>query len=81
MHPPLGRPHPSCQDVIDALNSCHKDNEMAKFFGFCNEAKANLDACFRAEKELRRKLNYDDSMERKQRADAYQAKKALERVK
>ena len=30
---------------------------IGKFFGACNDAKAELDKCFRAEKEAKRKLN------------------------
>jgi hypothetical protein len=57
MHPPLHRPHPSCQDVIDGLTLCHAANPSMKFFGWCNEAKADLDWCFREEKEMIRALN------------------------
>lgn len=47
MHPPLHRPHPSCHDVIQALEKCHQENVYKKFIGVCNNAKADLDACFR----------------------------------
>ena len=55
MHPPLDRPHPLCQDVIENLKVCHKENRFAKFFGTCNTAKSELDKCFREEKEVARK--------------------------
>ena len=50
MHPPLDRPHPDCQDVIDALKACHEDS-WKKFTGGCNKAKFDLDKCFKAEKQ------------------------------
>ncbi|KAM3575014.1 hypothetical protein VYU27_003035 [Nannochloropsis oceanica] len=58
MHPPLHRPHPDCQHVIDALLSCHRQHPLAKFWGACNEEKWALDKCFRVEKEDRRKQNF-----------------------
>ena len=57
MHPPLDRPHPHCQHVIDALTTCHAENGVRKFFGACNAQKAALDACFKAEKESMRAAN------------------------
>lgn len=61
MHPPLGRPHPLCADVVEALMLCHEQNPKMKFFGTCNDAKVALDHCFRAEKEAKRKLNFEQS--------------------
>ena len=57
MHPPLGRPYPRCQELIEALNQCHLNNNYAKFWGACNDSKAAMDNCFREEKEARAKLN------------------------
>ena len=50
MHPPLDRPHPDCQGVIDALKQCHAQNSKLLFWK-CNTAKYELDECFKAEKE------------------------------
>ena len=50
MHPPLDRPHPDCHGVIQELKRCHAENSKI-FFWRCNDAKANLDACFKKEKE------------------------------
>jgi COX assembly mitochondrial protein 2 len=50
MHPPLDRPHPDCQDEIDALRHCHGTNSKVKFWA-CNEIKTKLDTCFRLEKQ------------------------------
>mmetsp|Transcript_30415 Transcript_30415/g.40157 ORF Transcript_30415/g.40157 Transcript_30415/m.40157 type:complete len:80 (+) Transcript_30415:18-257(+) len=65
MHPPLFKPHPKCQEAVEALLKCHEENPVMKFFGECNDAKAILDKCFREEKEERRRAN-------KQKADAFQ---------
>ena len=32
---------------IVALERCHKENPKAKFFGACNDAKRNMDWCFK----------------------------------
>lgn len=50
MHPPLERPHPDCQGVIDALNKCHAENSKVLFWR-CNKAKFELDKCFKVEKQ------------------------------
>ena len=57
MHPPLDRPHPECQEAIKALTSCHDTHPYSKFVGVCNQYKAALDICLKAEKETRRKNN------------------------
>jgi COX assembly protein 2 len=63
MHPPLHRSHPDCQGVITALEECHKNNPYLKFFGECNDDKAALDHCFRAEKHRARKANMEKARE------------------
>ena len=37
--------------------NCHENNKVAKFWGVCNDAKAELDWCFRLEKNSRQKKN------------------------
>jgi COX assembly protein 2 len=76
MHPPLLRPHPLCQNVVDELMACHENNPYMKFFGECNDAKAALDLCFKQEKEVKRKANAEKA--RAQR-DEFEAKWAAER--
>jgi COX assembly protein 2 len=49
MHPPLDRPHPDCQEEIENLRHCHATESKLKFWA-CNEVKARLDKCFKAEK-------------------------------
>ncbi len=51
MHPPLYRPHPLCEEVVQNLVRCHDDNPFKKYLGICNDAKYRLDECFRMEKE------------------------------
>ena len=50
MHPPLDRPHPDCQDAIEALRKCHSENSKV-FFWRCNKFKYELDNCFKLEKQ------------------------------
>lgn len=46
--------------VIDALNRCHKERSIAKFWGVCTDQKLALDACFRQEKKDNRSVSgYD----------------------
>ncbi len=64
MHPPLYRPHPLCEAAVDLLVSCHRQHPLLKFGGACNELKASLDRCFKAEKEAMR-----DAQRRQQSRD------------
>ena len=57
MHPPLYRPHPKCAALVDALVECHDNNVYGKFWGACNDQKAAMDACFKAEKDEKRREN------------------------
>jgi hypothetical protein len=46
MHPNLAlHKHPLCKEVIEALNRCHSEHYIAKFWGACNREKADLDVC------------------------------------
>lgn len=71
MHPPLDRPHPECQSVIDELRTCHETRPSWKFWA-CNEMKANLDACFKLEKDkMLQEMNKDlDARRREEEAQA-----------
>jgi COX assembly mitochondrial protein 2 len=51
MHPPLDRPHPDCQDVIQELRDCHANSSWKKYLGECNDVKYRLDRCLKAEKQ------------------------------
>jgi COX assembly protein 2 len=50
MHPPLDRPHPDCEEIIQTLKACHLDY-FKKFTGGCNDFKVNLDKCLKKEKK------------------------------
>lgn len=63
MHPPLFRPHPKCQDMITRLLQCHEENPIGKFTGACNDVKAEMDNCFRQEKEEKRAANLKKARE------------------
>ena len=76
MHPPLYRPHPKCAALVDALVACHDANVYGKFWGACNDQKAAMDACFKAEKDEKRRENL-----RKARAfDEARARRQAERA-
>lgn len=57
MHPPLFRPHPKCEELVEKLVACHEEYKFGKFYGMCNDPKAEMDICFRAEKEEARHAN------------------------
>jgi COX assembly protein 2 len=69
MHPPLFKPHPKCEDLMKMLVQCHDENPALKFFGACNSFKAEMDACFRAEKEERRKDSVNRGQKKKRDAE------------
>lgn len=35
------------EQVVEALQLCHEENPWSKFWGACNDAKTDLDRCFR----------------------------------
>jgi COX assembly mitochondrial protein 2 len=51
MHPPLDRPHPDCNDIINELKQCHITNSFSKYVGRCNDIKFAMDKCLKAEKK------------------------------
>jgi COX assembly protein 2 len=50
MHPPLDRPHPDCEEIIQTLKACHLDY-FKKFTGGCNDFKVTMDKCLKKEKK------------------------------
>ena len=76
MHPPLYRPHPKCAALVDALVECHDANVYGKFWGACNDQKAAMDACFKAEKDEKRREN----LRRARAFDAARARRQEERA-
>lgn len=71
MHPNLSpHLHPTCEEVIRALEECHAAHPLQKFVGKCNGLKAALDRCLAEEYLVRRELNHAQSMEEKRRLRA-----------
>ena len=72
MHPPLDRPHPMCQEEIEALRTCHETSSKFKFWA-CNEIKFSMDRCLKKEKlVLVEQLNVDMDDKRKREDEALQ---------
>ncbi|XP_052477933.1 uncharacterized protein LOC105776025 [Gossypium raimondii] len=71
IHPPLTlHRHPMCAEVIEEFQKCHLEHPITKFFGECTELKIKLDRCFRQEKALKRKANFEQSKKLKERLQA-----------
>uniref|UniRef100_A0A0D9W5F9 NAC domain-containing protein n=1 Tax=Leersia perrieri TaxID=77586 RepID=A0A0D9W5F9_9ORYZ len=77
MHPPLTlHRHPMCAEIIEAFQKCHVDHPVKKFFGECTDLKIKLDKCFRQEKALKRKANFEESKKFKEQLQAYKREMA-----
>ncbi|XP_050272981.1 uncharacterized protein LOC126716071 [Quercus robur] len=71
MHPPLTlHKHPMCTEIIEEFQKCHIDHPIGKFFGECTNLKIKLDRCFREEKAIKRKTNFEQSKILKERLQA-----------
>ena len=71
MHPPLVVDrHPQCEGVILELRACHAAHPAGKFWGACNDAKARLDACFRAEKRWKQRQGLAKAKAERERLQA-----------
>mmetsp|Transcript_45042 Transcript_45042/g.54139 ORF Transcript_45042/g.54139 Transcript_45042/m.54139 type:complete len:103 (-) Transcript_45042:103-411(-) len=70
MHPPLERSHPDCQETIENLRLCHASNSKFRFWA-CNDAKFELDKCFRKEKkDMLERMNERHDMKEIREAEA-----------
>ncbi|KAJ9174774.1 hypothetical protein P3X46_013380 [Hevea brasiliensis] len=79
MHPPLAlHMHPMCAEIIEQFQQCHLDHPIGKFFGKCTDLKIKLDRCFREEKAVTRKANFEQSKKLKERLQTLR-KEAAER--
>ncbi|CAI0430702.1 unnamed protein product [Linum tenue] len=56
--------------IIEEFQKCHLDHPIGKFFGECTELKIKLDRCFRQEKSIKRKANFEQSKKLKERLQA-----------
>ncbi|KAH7290548.1 hypothetical protein KP509_30G053300 [Ceratopteris richardii] len=59
--------------IIQEFVKCHEDHPIAKFFGKCTNLKIKLDKCFRLEKEMKRKANFEQSKKMQERLKAQRA--------
>ncbi|KXG30434.1 hypothetical protein SORBI_3004G180600 [Sorghum bicolor] len=57
--------------IIEEFQKCHLDHPVKKFFGECTDLKIKLDRCFRQEKALKRKANFEESKKFKEQLQAY----------
>ncbi|KAG4109361.1 hypothetical protein ERO13_1Z049721v2, partial [Gossypium hirsutum] len=57
-------------EIIEEFQKCHLEHPITKFFGECTELKIKLDRCFRQEKALKRKANFEQSKKLKERLQA-----------
>ncbi|XP_008218671.1 PREDICTED: COX assembly mitochondrial protein 2 homolog [Prunus mume] len=77
MHPPLTlHKHPMCAEIIEDFQKCHVDHPIGKFFGECTDLKIKLDRCFRQEKAVKRKVNFEESKKLKERLQALRTETA-----
>ncbi|RZC94102.1 hypothetical protein C5167_016798 [Papaver somniferum] len=53
--------HPMCAEIIEEFQKCHVEHPCAKFFGECTDLKIKLGRCFRLEKAVKRKANFEES--------------------
>ncbi|CAL5379997.1 unnamed protein product [Camellia sinensis] len=58
-------------NIIEQFQKCHLDHPIGKFFGECTDLKIKLDLCFRQEKALKRKANFEESKKLKERLQAH----------
>ncbi|WVZ74994.1 hypothetical protein U9M48_023102, partial [Paspalum notatum var. saurae] len=64
--------------IIEEFQKCHLDHPVKKFFGECTDLKIKLDRCFRQEKALKRKANFEESKKFKEQLQAYKREIAEE---
>nr|CAH0110401.1 unnamed protein product [Daphnia galeata] len=68
MHSNLS-PHlhtPECNQMIQLLLACHKENPVGRFVGFCNKQDTLMVACLKKERETYRNLNAEKSKIKKE---------------
>ncbi|KAF3550769.1 hypothetical protein DY000_02009721 [Brassica cretica] len=56
-----------CRVIIEEFQKCHLEHPIGKFFGECTELKVKLDRCFRQEKAVKRKVNFERSKKLQER--------------
>ncbi|KAH1226397.1 hypothetical protein GmHk_11G033062 [Glycine max] len=64
------------EKIIEQFQKCHIEHPIAKFFGECTDLKIKLDRCFREEKALKRKANFEESKKLKEQLRALRKENA-----
>ncbi|KAI8989401.1 hypothetical protein BDB01DRAFT_718775 [Pilobolus umbonatus] len=70
MHPPLeAHKQEGCDDVIEALDQCHRAGTFNRFIGTCNSAKRAVDECLKKEFLAMRAANKGKTLEKRKRME------------
>lgn len=69
-----------CAEIIEQFQKCHLDHPIAKFFGECTELKVKLDRCFRQEKAVKRRANFEQSKKLQERLRAMRKENAEQKL-
>jgi len=69
MHPQLSlaKEHKACAEISQLLVECHRTSVYSKFFGACNDLKAQLDRCLASQYAEARKANAQRAKEGRRR--------------
>ncbi|KAI8975543.1 hypothetical protein BDF20DRAFT_879265 [Mycotypha africana] len=71
MHPPLeAHKNEGCEEVIEALERCHRAGTFNKFIGVCNDAKRAVDNCLKQEFLAQRDQQKGKAKEKRKRMEA-----------
>ncbi|KAJ8443928.1 hypothetical protein Cgig2_032752 [Carnegiea gigantea] len=66
------------EKIIEEFQKCHAEHPLGKFFGECTELKIKLDRCFRQEKAIKRKANFEQSKKLREALQAQRKEEAAQ---